>query len=48
MPPKIYETIIASGYHHLFDLYTLDHQIIAERGHKERAAISKGIPGIQD
>ena len=54
VPPKIYETVQALGYHHLGDLYTPDHRILGERALKERAPAlkerapaRKGIPGLR-
>ena len=47
VPPKVYETTQALGYHHLGDLYTPDHQIVGERALKERAPTRKGIPGLR-
>ena len=45
VPPTIYETVQAVGYHHLGDLYTEDHWDAGERALKERAPTRKGIPG---
>ena len=47
VPPVIYETVHALGYHHLGDLYTADHRVQRERTLKERAPARKGIPGLQ-
>ena len=47
VPPTIYETVQALGYHHLGDLYTADYQVIGERALKERAPTRKGIPGLR-
>ena len=47
VPPSIYETVQALGYHHLGDLYTADHLIVGERAVKERALTRKGIPGLR-
>ena len=41
VPPKVYETIQALGYHHLGDLYTLGHRVIGEWALKERAPTRK-------
>ena len=46
VPPKVYETVQALGYHHLGDLYTPDHQI-GDRALKEQAPARKGIPGLR-
>ena len=47
IPPTVYETVQALGYHHLGDLYTEDHRVKGERTLKERAPARKGIPGLQ-
>ena len=47
VPPVIYETVHALGYHHLGDLYTADHRVQRERTLKERAPARKGIPGLR-
>ena len=47
IPPTIYETVQALGYHHLGDLHTEDHRIKGERTLKERAPARKGIPGLR-
>ena len=47
IPPTIYETVQALGYHHLGDLYTEDHHVKPERTLKERAPTRKGIPGLR-
>ena len=31
VPPTVYETVQARGYHHLGDLYTADHRVKGER-----------------
>ena len=47
IPPTVYETVQALGYHHLGDLYTEDHRIKGEQALKERAPAYKGIPGLR-
>ena len=47
IPPTVYETVHALGYHHLGDLYTADRRIKGERALKERAPARKGIPGLR-
>ena len=47
IPPTIYETVQALGYHHLGDMYTADHYVAGERAVKERAPTHKGIPGLK-
>ena len=47
VPPTVYETVQALGYHHLGDLYTGDHQVLPERALKGRAPARKGIPGLR-
>ena len=47
IPPTIYETVQALGYHHLGDLYTGDYRVLQERTLKERAPTRKGIPGLR-
>ena len=47
VPPTVYETILALGYHHPGDLYTLDHRLVGERALKERAPTRKVIPGLR-
>ena len=47
IPPTVYETVQALGYHHLGDLYTEDRRIKGERALKERAPARKGIPGLK-
>ena len=47
IPPTIYETVRALGYHHLGDLYTEDHRVKRERTRKERAPTRKGIPSLR-
>ena len=44
IPPTIYETVQALGYHHLGDLYTEVHCVKRERAAKERAPTRKGNP----
>ena len=46
VPPTVYETVQALGYHHLGDLYAGDHQVLPERTLKRRAPARKGIPGL--
>ena len=47
VPPTVYETVQALGYHHLGDLYTENHQVLPERALKRRAPARKGIPGLR-
>ena len=47
IPPTVYETVRALGYHHLGDLYTEDHGIKGERTLKEQAPACKGVPGLR-
>ena len=47
IPPTVYETVQALGYHHLGDLYTADRRIKGERTLKERVPARKGIPGLR-
>ena len=47
VPPVIYETVHALGYHHLGDLYTAYHRVLRERTLKERAPARKGIAGLR-
>ena len=47
VPPTIYETVQALGYHHLGDMYTADCQVAKERALKERGPTHKGIPGLR-
>ena len=47
VPPTVYETVRALGYHHLGDLYTRDHRVLPERALKGRAPARKGIPGLR-
>ena len=47
VPPTVYETVQALGYHHLGDLYAGDHQVLPERTLKRRAPARKGIPGLR-
>ena len=47
VPPSVYETVQALGYHHLGGLYTADRRIKGERTLKERAPARKGIPGLR-
>ena len=47
VPPVLYETVHALGYHHLGDLYTADHRVQRERTLKERGPARKGIPGLR-
>ena len=47
IPPTVYETMQAVGYHHLGDLYTEDHRIKGKRALKERAPARKDIPGLR-
>ena len=47
VPPTVYETVQALGYHHLGDLYTGDHQVLPERALKGRAPARKGIAGLR-
>ena len=47
VPPTVYETVQALGYHHLGDLYTEDHRVLPERTLKGRAPARKGIPGLR-
>ena len=47
IPPVIYETVHALGYHHPGDLYTADLRVQRERTLKERAPARKGIPGLR-
>ena len=47
IPPTVYETVQALGYHHLGDPYTADHRIKGERTLKERAPARKGMPGLR-
>ena len=46
VPPTIYETLQALGYHHSGDLYTAHCRIKGKRTLKERAPARKGIPGL--
>ena len=46
-PHTIYGTVQALGYHHLGDLYDVDHRVVGERAMKERAPTRKGIPGLR-
>ena len=43
IPPTIYETVQALGYHHLGDLYTEDHRVKRERTLKEPARVSLAL-----
>ena len=47
IPPTIYETVQALGYHHLGDLYTGDYRVKQDCALKERAPTRKGIPGLR-
>ena len=47
VPPKVYETMQALGYHHQGKLHTTDHHILGNRALKERAAARKGVPGLR-
>ena len=47
IPPTVYETVQALGYHHLSDLCMEDRRIKWERALKERAPARKGIPGLR-
>ena len=47
VPPTIYETVQALGYHHPGDLYTANDQVVRERALKERAPTRKGIPRLR-
>ena len=47
VPPTVYETVQALGYHHLGDLYTENHRVLPERALKRRAPARKGIPGLR-
>ena len=47
VPPTVYETVQALGYHHLGDLYTENRQVLPERALKRRAPARKGIPGLR-
>ena len=47
VPPTVYETVQALGYHHLGDLYTKDHRVPPERTLKGRAPARKGIPRLR-
>ena len=47
VPPTVYETVQALGYHHLGNLYTENHQVLPERALKRRAPARKGIPGVR-
>ena len=46
VPPTVYETVQALGYHRLGDMYTKDHRVTGERALKVRAPARKGIPGL--
>ena len=46
MSRKVYETPQALGFHHLGDLYSLDHQVLGERALKEWVPARKGISGF--
>ena len=46
IPPTVYETVEALGYHQLGDLYTEDHRIKRERTRKERALARKVLPAV--
>ena len=47
IPPAIYETVQALGYHHLGNLYTGDNRVLQERTLKEWAPARKGMPGLR-
>ena len=47
VPPNVYETVQALGYHNLGDLYIADPLVKWERTLKERAPTRKGIPGLR-
>ena len=47
IPPAIYETVRALGYHHLGDLHTGDNRVLQECTLKERAPARKGILGLR-
>ena len=47
IPPTVYKTVQALGYHQLGHLYTEDHRIKGERTLKERTPARKGIPRLR-
>ena len=47
IPPVIYDTVQALGYHHLGDLYMENHHVLRECALKERTPARKGIPGLR-
>ena len=45
VPPTVYETVQALGYHHLGDLYTENHQVLQNASPEETSASPQGDPG---